>query len=212
MRRPSACLTALFLSVLLVPSLAGAQPPAAPARQIRFNGQPARPVDLETLARFEKAWGVVVPSGDYWYDDQSGAAGIIGGPTRGFLGPGLGLGGRPVPANASGGGHGRLTGVFINGRELHPLDVAGLTKLLGQAPWPGRWWVDGRGYFGAEGGPPVGNLFQLAAARAQRSNSYYSSDISTGRSTFVGSGCASVSGRLSPSDSSSSYSYFVGCD
>jgi hypothetical protein len=41
---------------------------------------------------------------------------------------------------------------------------------------------------------------------------YYRSDASRGESTMVTSGCAAVSGRLSSSDSSSGYSYYVGCN
>src|SRR6187455_446497 len=103
---PPAFLLACLLTV--APTLA-AEPAATAAvatRTITFNGVPARANDLAILARFETAWGVQVPSGDYWYDDVSGAAGVWGGPTRGFLGAGLGLGGVPVPANASGGGTG----------------------------------------------------------------------------------------------------------
>lgn len=57
-----------------------------------------------------------------------------------------------------------LTGVFINGRELHPVDVMGLQQLVG-AVWPGRWWVDGYGNDGPEGGGPMGNLMAIARAR-----------------------------------------------
>jgi len=189
----------------------------ADARRITFNGKPATAKDLEILARFERLWGAVVPSGDYWYDNTSGAAGVWGGPVRGVLGAGLGLGGAgPVPANASGGGTGRVTGVFINGRELHPLDVQGLTMLLGQAPWPGQWWVDGQGWFGQPGQGAIGNLYQLIAMRNQAKGgggSYYKSDISQGKSTFVGSGCAAVHARTNPSRSDSdTYSYYVGCE
>jgi hypothetical protein len=204
------------------PAWAGGSAPAAPppttaaapaARALRFNGVPARAQDLAVIARFEAAWGQAVPDGAYWYDNLSGAAGQWGGPARGFLGAGLDLGGVPVPADASGGGDGRLTGVFINGRELHPLDVSGLTSLLGSPPWPGKWWVDAQGNFGMPGQPPAGNLVVLMSQRKGAGGSYYRSDVGTGSSTFVGSGCAAVSGRTNPSDSSSStYSYYVGCD
>lgn len=189
--------------------------PAPEARRITFNQRPATAQDLATLARFEAVWGIQVPAGDYWYDNVSGAAGLWGGPTRGFLGAGLRLGGEVLPTNASGGGRGNLTNVFINGRELHPLDVQGLTALFGHPPWPGQWWVDGQGYFGAVGQGPLGNLVALAQQRNQRGgggNSRYSSDINTGRQTFVGSGCTAVSQRLRPSDTDSSYSYYVGCE
>lgn len=188
----------------------------AAVRKITFNGAPARAEDLTILARFEAIWGQQVPDGDYWYDNISGAAGVWGGPARGVLGAGLNLGGRAVPANASGGGTGQLTGVFINGREIHPLDYQGLTALFGAPPWPGSWWVDAQGNYGLPGQPAMGNLVYLMSLRrggnSSSAGSYYSSDSATGSSTFVGSGCAAVSGRLSSSDSSSSYSYYVGCD
>lgn len=79
-----------------------------------------------------------------------------GGHTRGFTLAGLPLGGK-LPANISGGG----TGVFINGRELHPLDVQALQSLVGQL-LPGRYWLDAQGYAGYEGGPAIANLQQLA--------------------------------------------------
>lgn len=219
------------LALLLVAALAGCPPMAPPvapapwandprltatasadAAAITLNGRPISPRDREVLAGYERQWGVAIPAGHYWYDGVSGAVGQWGGPTRGFLSPGLGLGG-PLPTNASGGGDGRLTGVFINGRELHPLDVAGLTRMLGQAPWPGRWWVDGQGNFGPEGGAAVGNLMAAARGRGGGGDSYYKSDVGTGSSTFVGSGCAAVSARTNPSSSdSSSYSYYVGCE
>ncbi|MFN8570781.1 MAG: hypothetical protein U0132_01915 [Gemmatimonadaceae bacterium] len=114
-----------------------------------------------------------MPDGSYWYDAMSGAAGPWGGPAAVLLLPGLPLGGS-LPPTASGGGSGRLTGVFVNGRELHPDDVRALTALLGQV-WPGRWWVNARGDFGTEGGPMMGNLRQAAAARGGSSWSHGSS-------------------------------------
>jgi hypothetical protein len=141
--------------------------PAAPARpaagrQLKFNGRRLPPGQLATLERLE-LWMGRLPDGDYWYDGQTGASGRWGGPTLAFLPPGLDLGGA-LPAEASGGGRGTLTGVFVNGRELHPIDVLGLRELLG-AVLPGRWWVDARGYYGLEGGPPLGNLAAIAQAR-----------------------------------------------
>ena len=87
---------------------------------------------------------------------RSGAAGRWGGPAAALLLPGLPLGGR-LPPHASGGGRGHLTGVFVNGRELHPGDVRAMIAIYGQV-WPGRWWVNGLGDFGPEGGPAIGNL------------------------------------------------------
>jgi hypothetical protein len=149
---------------------AGVQP-AAPTnepRAITFNGVPASERDLATVARLEQQWRQRVPSGDYWYDDRTGAVGRWGGPTLGMIPAGLGLGG-PLPPNASGGGNGMVTGVFINGRELHPYDVQVLQSLIGTV-YRGRWVVDAQGNFGLEGGPLLGNLYALARQAQQRGN------------------------------------------
>src|SRR5262245_56942041 len=74
--------------------------------------------------------------GDYWYDRVCGAWGMAGGPTMGLTLAGLDVGG-PLPANASNG----TTGIFINGRELHVMDVLGLQRITGMV-LPGRYWVD----------------------------------------------------------------------
>ncbi len=157
----------LVLAVLLMTGAADArQQPAAkkPAaiRKVRFNNRLLGATELATLERLERGVGRL-DDGAYWYDPRTGASGRWGGPALAFLPPGLQLGG-PLPADASGGGQGTLTGVFVNGRELHPLDVLGLQQLIGQV-WPGRWWVDAQGNYGLEGGPPVGNLVLLARAR-----------------------------------------------
>ncbi len=55
-------------------------------------------------------------------DAATGARGGESGATQGRLAPGLPLP-APMPADASGGGRGLLTGVFIIGRELHPLEL-----------------------------------------------------------------------------------------
>jgi len=155
----------ILLTALLTTGVAVAQqPPAKKAsaqRKVRFNDRLLGPAELETLERLERRIGRL-DDGAYWYDPRTGASGRWGGPTLAFLPPGLTLGG-PVPANASGGGQGMLTGVFVNGRELHPLDVVGLQQLIGQV-WPGRWWVDAQGNYGLENGPALGNLALLARA------------------------------------------------
>src|SRR5215475_1660113 len=155
--------TALVLLVVLAADPLAAEEAApkkqAPARKIRFNNQLLGATELATLERLERGVGRL-DDGAYWYDARTGASGRWGGPTLAFLPPGLALGG-PLPADASGGGQGTLTGVFVNGRELHPLDVSGLQQLIGQV-WPGRWWVDAQGNYGVEGGPPLGNLIVLA--------------------------------------------------
>jgi hypothetical protein len=135
---------------------------AASGRAVRFNGRPLAGAQVRTLERIERSIGRI-PDGDYWYDPRTGASGKWGGPALAFLPAGLDLGGA-LPANASGGGKGTLTGVFVNGRELHPVDVAGLQELVGGAI-PGRWWIDANGDYGVEGGPVLGNLVALARAR-----------------------------------------------
>jgi len=135
---------------------------ARQARRITFNGGALDERGWRVLEQLERFGGSRLPDGAYWYDAMSGVAGRWGGPAAVLLLPGLPLGGR-LPAQASGGGTGRLTGIFVNGRELHPLDVRVLIAAYGQA-WPGRWWVNGRGDFGPEGGPPIGNLRRATAA------------------------------------------------
>jgi hypothetical protein len=144
------------------PTAAPAPSTASGSRAVRFNGRALAAAERSTLERLERQIGRI-PDGDYWYDPKTGASGRWGGPTLAFLPAGLELGGA-APANASGGGSGALTGVFINGREAHPADVAGLRGLVG-AVLPGRWWVDAAGNYGREGGPHMGNLVALAQAR-----------------------------------------------
>jgi hypothetical protein len=107
----------------------------------------------------ELSAGAPLRDGTYWYDPISGAWGAQAGPTLGFRRAGLRVGG-PLRANASN-GH---TGVFVNGRELHRLDVLALAHL-GRV-WPGRYWLDAAGNFGREGGRKLGNLAGLAQQRS----------------------------------------------
>lgn len=185
-----------------------AQADATPGRDIHFNGAPLDPAGLQTLRQLEAHIGKVA-AGRYWYDAASGGGGVWGGPAAAYLGPGLRLGG-PLPAAASGGGDGRLTGVFVNGRELHPVDVAGLRQVLGDVEG-GRWWWDAAGNVGKEGGPLVFNFYWVVQQRQAAAASTYRKGARAGESTWVGEGCAAVHGRLRASDESSSYSYYVGC-
>ena len=131
-------------------------------RKLRFNGKEIGADALKRLQSVEKQYGFRLPDRAYWYDNQSGAIGLWKGPTAGFLPAGLQLGGA-MPADSSTGG----TGVFINGRELHPVDVLGLRQFT--VVLPGRWWVDAYGNGGPEGGPMMFNLVALAqSARSSR--------------------------------------------
>lgn len=129
---------------------------AAAHAQVRVNGET---LDSQTVAALEQAYRTSLQPGAYWYDPVSGLWGRESGPAAGQIEPGLRLGGR-LRANASGGG----TGVFFNGRELHPQDVLWLQQVAGVVI-PGRYWIDARGVGGIEGGPPAFDLRALAAQR-----------------------------------------------
>jgi len=109
------------------------------------------------LARVEKAYGIRIPPGEFWYDRVLGAWGGKGGPTMGFIAPGLDLGGA-LQADASGSG----TSVFVNGRALHTYDLLALEQITGTIV-PGRYFITANGLAGLEGGPPLWNLAALAA-------------------------------------------------
>ena len=106
----------------------------------------------EQLQALEQLYQVRIEEGRYWYDGICGAWGVEGGPTAGFIAAGLNLPG-PLRADSSGGG----TGIFINGREIHPLDQRGLQQLFG-ITYQGRYWLDAMGYLGVEGGPAILNI------------------------------------------------------
>jgi hypothetical protein len=152
------------LTLLLGALAAGAAGSAEAQDRVVVNGAVVSQEQLaQELARFGIALPGPVPGGIYWYDPYSGLWGQWGGPTEGQLPPGLRLGGE-LRADASGGG----TGVFINGRELHPAEVAYLQQLFGYV-LPGRYWLDAQGIGGVEGGPP---MFNLAAQVRSGDNGY----------------------------------------
>lgn len=134
----------------MIPSDGAAQ---SAHRQVIINRK-ALPAD--TLTLLEKTFGGSIPDGRYWYDPACGAWGKEGGATLGFTVAWLPIGG-VLPADISGGG----TRVFINGRELHPRDLAGLQQLTGPIAL-GRYWLDAQGNAGMEGGPALVNLRLLA--------------------------------------------------
>lgn len=109
-------------------------------------------LNRETIRSLESYYGVRMQNGRFWYDKISGLWGLEGGPSMGQIMPALNLGGSLQP-HASGGN----TGVFINGREIHPLEVQYLLSIFGQVI-PGRYWLNAQGIGGFEGGPPIFNL------------------------------------------------------
>lgn len=127
------------------------------------------------IQALEKKYSTTIAGGNYWYDVKTGAWGKIGGPTEGWLEANENIGGN-MKANASGNAK---TGIFINGRELHPTDVKNLNALLGvygATSAPGSYWVDASGNFGLVGQSVVmGNLVQMmqGAQASGKSSSYY---------------------------------------
>ncbi len=141
-----------------------------PARGLTFNGTVLTQQQQGRLEQIEREYAFHLPDGGYWYDTRSGAFGRWSGSTEGRFPPGLELGGA-MPADSSGGG----TGVFVNGRELHPLETAALDIFLPLGP--GRYWLNADSNGGAEGSPVVRfNLLTraletLAGSRRQRGSS-----------------------------------------
>jgi len=133
----------------------------------------------DTLRLLEQTFNARVPDGRYWYDQMSGAWGMEGGPTAGFTIAGLPVGG-PLPADISRGN----TGVFINGRRLPLVDLNGLQQLVGGPVQPGRYWVDGQGFAGLEGGPALVNLKQLAS-NLYRQNGGVGENYGNGGSAYM---------------------------
>lgn len=186
-----------FSALLVAGRLLASSEADGQTRRIVINAVRLPDAEVQSL---ERQYRISLVDGEYWYDKMSGAWGMQGGPTVGFTVPGLAIGGR-LRADASAG----QTGVFINGRELHQADVIALMQL--GPVYQGRYWVDGQGYFGLEGGPAVGNLWMLARAAQQRSGgarSTYNRDGSmfgsdgngclvfndpSSRTSYTGSGC-----------------------
>lgn len=210
MRTPHALralLRALVTSVACSVTLAA----AAPDDAIIVNGQVLDAAGRQALRTYEAQTGAV-PPGRYWYDTATGAAGRWGGPMTALLAPGMALPG-PLPGAASGGGDGRLTGVFINGRELHPQDVTGLRQF--GTVMPGRYRWDVWGNVGLEDGAFLFNFFAVAQAQAQAqqgSKSLWRPGARAGEGTFVGKGCTRVSQRKSPTNPDSVVDTYVGCN
>ena len=80
------------------------------------------------------------------YDPGCGAWGQESGPCLGAVAAGQSFGG-PLCADASGPS---TTGVFINNRQIHALDVFRL-EAMGITALPGRWWFTADGRWGLEG-------------------------------------------------------------
>ncbi len=64
---------------------------AAPRRAVEVNGER---IPDGRLAQLDRQYGIGILGGAYGYDAARGATGLVGGPTLGFVLPGLALGGR----------------------------------------------------------------------------------------------------------------------
>jgi hypothetical protein len=148
----------------------------APGRQVFVNGVQLRDDQVNFL---EQKYRSPLPNGHYWYDRICGAWGLMGGPVLCTLEPNHDIGG-PLQPGASLGD----TGIFINGRELHYLDVALLRRVVPMII-PGRWWLDLYGNFGSEGGPMLGNLWSYAQSQGSSGNENRSSVLSSWDRTGV---------------------------
>lgn len=143
-------------------------PAAAEDGKTVVNGRELDAADLERIA---SRYGIRIPEGSFWYDALLGAWGVQGGPTMGFIAPGMDLG-APLPAGASG----RGTNIFVNGRELHYYDVLALQQFTGPIV-PGRYFIMANGLAGFEGGPPLWNLAALAAPAANAGSNTWQSRV-----------------------------------
>lgn len=127
----------------------GSTPPGDDlARHIRVNGKDLSPEEVALLAKAEQPRHQHLRNGAYWYDSASGLYGPWKGPAMGILAAGLKIG-NPLDARASAGG----TGVFVNGRELHPFEAASIREVMPLGA--GRYWLDARGNAGHEGSSKV---------------------------------------------------------
>jgi hypothetical protein len=150
----------LFLAlVVLITPIRASESNTTPGTKILING---RELTKEQVIALAQAYHYFPPPGRYWYDTRSGAWGVEGHETAGFILTGHDFG--PMAATASKGN----TGVFINGREMNMIEAVRIYQTFG-AVYRGQWWLDGRtGYYGVEGNPmPVGNI--VMALRSQRS-------------------------------------------
>jgi len=133
-------------------------PDPSTGRSVTINGRAPKAKEWATLAQLEKERKTKLPDGHYFYDKKSGLFGKWGGPAVVVIPAGLKIG-PSMKAESSG----RGTGVYVNGRDIHPAEKVLYEKMLGQRIPPGRYWLDDKGNCGVEG-PSVLEILVLAAA------------------------------------------------
>ena len=134
-------------------------------RNIVVNGVRLTGKQLRVWEDLERKHRVRLPDRRYWYDQVTGYMGYDGGPSKYQILSRPRLGGKLSP-KATGG----RTGFFVNGLELHPVDVNWYRRLFGRAP-SGRYWLLSDGRFGVMGDPrPLCNIYDIARKRARNSD------------------------------------------
>jgi hypothetical protein len=136
-------------------------------RHVVVNGNV---LDARTRHALEASYRTRLHAGEYWYDGASGLWGRVGGPSQGQITPGLQLG--RLDARASVGAYAGVTGVYVNGREIHPAELSRLRMLFGPVR-RARYWLDASGVAGYEGGPAQFDLRAAAMARQRGSGGGY---------------------------------------
>jgi hypothetical protein len=154
-RKRTTMISRIFMFAILL--LAVATTVGAEGDEVRINNQVMASEEIHMwrlILQVPPEYDII--PGEYWYDSFGGFWGEIGGPTLGQIHAGLPLGG-PLPANASGTG----SGTFINGREIHPDEVAYLFSLFGEVR-KGRFWVNAQGVGGYEYGSAFFDIREAA--------------------------------------------------
>src|SRR5262245_3192014 len=89
-------------SLLTLASFAAAGQQQIPARDISVNGRALNSEEIMRLESVEKRYHFRLPNGRFWYDNISGAIGLMKGPVAGFILAGLNLGPKMPPDCSTG--------------------------------------------------------------------------------------------------------------
>jgi hypothetical protein len=174
------------LSATLVVACGSSSAPNEAPSSVIVNKQA---LDASTVDGLQSMYHVKIAPGRYWYDRESGLAGVEGRPPIGVFVAHLDLGG-PLPRDASD-GH---TAVLVNGRELSMAEVTYLSAYIDVVP--GQYWLDDSGNVGLEGSSdPILNLYALIRAHPNANgggDNFYANDL-LNTATNSSGGCVYVS-------------------